>query len=572
MRVRRRDAAAATTIRVTLRERAYIVPALRSPTSRTSSPLGLAAIVAALAAPACGRLGDGLFCDDTTCGFSSETWSRLQDLAHLGPPPPNPSNALADDAAAATLGQAFYFDTRFSGAATQADALGRQAGVPRAARGQPANVSCASCHDLGRMGVDVGSVPGNVSSGAGWTDVNALATVNSAYSHLVFWNGRADSLWALAALVAESPTTMNGNRLHTAWVISDYYRADWVRLFGNDPTSLPIIEGNTQCTIGALVEKTGPRAGQCILQNGICQAPCRPVSGTDGATGCWPAAPYALPLNGKKGNTTGCQPGDPREPFGDAYDCLDPDVREKVDKVLIRWAKILEAFQRRLHNEDETPFDAWIAAGPRSTVVEEAARRGAQLFVGKASCIDCHNTPLFSDSGFHNVGVAQVGPNVPTVADCIEGSSTCDCVKGIKCLPWGQYDGLKRLQDSKNLLLRTSTIFSDDPTDKSRLLAAAAIPSESMKGAWRTPSLRNVALTAPYMHDGRYATLEEVVEHYDRGGDPDAVGTRDIHIKPLGLTAAEKADLVAFLKTLTGKYLDSDLTTAPQLLPTVTCP
>jgi cytochrome c peroxidase len=414
------------------------------------------------------------------------------------------------------------------------------------------------------MGIDVTSTPGNVSSGAGWTDVNALSTVNSAYSHLVFWNGRADSLWALAVAVAESGTTMNGNRLHTAWVISDYYRADWERLFNDNGASLPIPPGFTQCSLNGVVQTTGDRAGQCVDSGGICPPNCRQVFGTDGASGCWPL----LPLNGKKGTIPGCQPGDAREPFGDAYDCLDDFTRQQVDAVLINWAKILEAFQRLLHNQDGTPFDAWINAGPRSTLVDEAARRGAQLFVGKASCIDCHNTPLFSDNDFHNVGVAQVGPDVPTVADCIKGSSTCDCVSGEKCLPWGKYDGLKKLK--ANTLLRTSAA-SDDRSDTSRTNTAGAPLEEYMKGAWRTPTLRNVALTAPYMHDGRYATLEEVVDHYNRGGDPDAVGTRAVQIKPLRLTPDERADLVAFLKTLSGPPLPPEIAKAPAL-PMVKCP
>jgi cytochrome c peroxidase len=97
-------------------------------------------------------------------------------------------------------------------------------------------------------------------------------------------------------------------------------------------------------------------------------------------------------------------------------------------------------------------------------------------------------------------------------------------------------------------------------------------PTERMKGAWRTPSLRNVAMTAPYMHDGRYATLEEVIAHYNRGGDPDAVGQRDVRIKPLRLTDGEQADLAAFLRTLTGPPLDPSLARAPALPPTVVCP
>jgi cytochrome c peroxidase len=323
----------------------------------------------------------------------------------------------------------------------------------------------------------------------------------------------------------------------------------------------------TQCFVSTFVETTGARAGQCKLDStgGVCPPQCRQGIGADGGFGCWPV----LPLNGKKGTIDGCQPGDPREPFGDAYDCLDQFTRDQVDRVLVNWAKILEAFQRLLHNQKGTPFDDWINAGPRSTIIDESARRGAQLFVGKASCVDCHNTPLFSDSAFHNVGVAQVGPDVPTVADCVAGSTACDCVNGKKCLPWGQYDGLQKLKQSA--FLRTSQTFSDDPTDTSRTLAAAASLDESMKGAWRTPSLRNVALTAPYMHDGRYATLEEVVDHYDRGGDPDAVGQRDVRIKPLRLTADERADLVAFLKTLSGPPLDPVIAKAPTL-PTSTCP
>lgn len=506
----------------------------------------------------CGRLGDGLFCDGTTCGFSNEEWARLEALANLPDPPANRSNAVADLPAAATLGQAFYFDARFSGTATQVDAIGRPAAEPRAPKGQPINISCATCHDLNHMGIDVSSRPGNVSSGAGWTDVNSLSTVNSAYSHLVFWNGRADSLWGLSALVAESGTTMNGNRLHTAWVIADNYRADYDAIFAPSGQPLPIPPSFTQCTVRGLVEQTGARAGQCQLIGGtVCPMGCRDVFGSAGERGCWPA----FPLNGKPGATPGCQPGSASEPFGDAYDCMDEPSRALIDRVLVNWAKALEAFQRQLHNQHGTPFDDWIAAGPRTTVIGEPARRGAQLFVGKASCVDCHNTPLLSDSQFHNVGVAQVGPDVPTLSDCPMGSKGCDCVNGVKCSPWGRFDGLTRVNKT---FLRTSA-FSDDPTDTSRMADLTQKSTEAMKGAWRTPSLRNVALTAPYMHDGRYATLEEVVDHYDRGGDVEAVGMRDVRIKPLHLTADERADLVAFLRTLSGPPLPAAIAQAPSL-------
>ena len=78
----------------------------------------------------------------------------------------------------------------------------------------------------------------------------------------------------------------------------------------------------------------------------------------------------------------------------------------------------------------------------------------------------------------------------------------------------------------------------------------AQTPLKSMRGAFKTPTLRDIGLTAPYMRNGAYKTLMEVVEHYDRGGDDKE--NLDINMVPLCLTASEKADLVAFLESLTG--------------------
>jgi hypothetical protein len=165
-------------------------------------------------------------------------------------------------------------------------------------------------------------------------------------------------------------------------------------------------------------------------------------------------------------------------------------------------------------------------------------------------------------------------------------------------LPAGVYSGLLKLRDSPKgsvyTNLRRDSEWSDDKTDPSRerYYFKAPNPEEldppppplqpdsALKGAWRTPSLRDVAVTAPYMHDGYYKTLEDVVWHYNVGGttggsefvvnvcdpgvhadadagiycsEPDAgVPVRAVQIKPLGLTDGEVADIVEFLKTLTG--------------------
>ena len=83
-----------------------------------------------------------------------------------------------------------------------------------------------------------------------------------------------------------------------------------------------------------------------------------------------------------------------------------------------------------------------------------------------------------------------------------------------------------------------------------------------MHGAFKTPTLRDIGLTAPYMRNGAYTTLMEVVEHYDRGGDDKE--NLDINMVPLSLTASEKADLVAFLESLTGVPPDIRVPALPQ--------
>jgi cytochrome c peroxidase len=96
--------------------------------------------------------------------------------------------------------------------------------------------------------------------------------------------------------------------------------------------------------------------------------------------------------------------------------------------------------------------------------------------------------------------------------------------------------------------------FSDDPAAGAARLVGLTNPMpESARGTFRTPNLRGVANTAPYMHSGQLATLEAVIDFYDAGGGTPVTGTKDSMMVPLGLTAGEKSDLVAFLRTLTGE-------------------
>jgi cytochrome c peroxidase len=142
-----------------------------------------------------------------------------------------------------------------------------------------------------------------------------------------------------------------------------------------------------------------------------------------------------------------------------------------------------------------SPYDRFVD-GDREALSADA-QAGLALFRGKARCSLCHFGPTFSDEAFHNTGVAAPDGEIIDV---------------------GRFEVTGREPD---------------------------------RGAFRTPTLREVARTAPYMHDGSLATLEDVIEFYDQGGRPNPA--LDPKIRPLGLTADEKAAVVAFLRSLTGE-------------------
>lgn len=156
-------------------------------------------------------------------------------------------------------------------------------------------------------------------------------------------------------------------------------------------------------------------------------------------------------------------------------------------------AKAIAAFLRTLLSAN-SPFDRFEHGEEEALSAE--ARRGLDLFRGKANCVACHFGPTFSDEQFHNSGVAW---------------------RNGRFLDQGRF-------------------------------AVSGRPEE--RGAFKTPTLREVARTGPYMHDGSLATLEDVIEFYDRGGSRNP--HLDPEIRPLSLTVEEKRALVAFLRSLSG--------------------
>jgi cytochrome c peroxidase len=473
-------------------------------------------VLAVVQLAACGGTIDATFCSDSDCALAPGEWQRIASLSPLPPPRADPSNRFADDPMAAALGKRLYFEPDFAGPGRRQDSL-RRPTILGVDVNQPTGASCASCHDVSRGGVDTRSPSPQLSVGAGVTDVNAPPTINAAQHGVLFWNGRVDSLWGLNLVVSESELTMNGNRMVTAHLLADRYG--------------DALEGLVGAGTAGFISPDLPPG--------------------------WRAKAALLPPAGRPGRQPGCQAGASNEPFGDAYDCASDEDRALADRLLVLWAKLIASYERQLVSTDSA-FDAYVAGGPSSRAISPAARRGARLFVGKASCIDCHNGPLLSDDDFHDIGVPQIGAMVPTVAECTAGSP-CDCVLGKDCLPWGAYNGQLW---SRDVGARWRVLVDRYRDDKPPPPQAMPLPDEALKGAWRTPSLRDVALTAPYMHNGAFRTLEEVVRHYNggaRGSRAQAVGTLSVKIKPLALTDDEMADLVEFLRALTGEALPPEL-------------
>ena len=534
--------------------------------------------------------------------FTDEEWDTVRSLANLPDPPADHSNKYVGDPAVIALGKKFYFDPAFSGAATYVDTLDRPSGIARAPRGQDLGISCNTCHEVARAGVDHSSVT-RVSIGAGVYDVNSQPSVNSAYQRLVYWNGRTDSLWAQIVGVAESDVSMAGDRLKVVWRIADAYRAEYTAAFPEWP--LPALIDSVAAQQARLASDG---TGTCKLEAGACPAWCTTLT-VDAQTWCVPQFPLrgkpgtdgqigvpddSLPRRCQRGHATNLPAGTP-EPFDDAFDCMTAANQAVVTQIYVNWAKAIAAYEYTLISRDSA-FDRWVNAGPASDRIPPAAKRGAKLFVGKAACVDCHNTPLLSDGDFHNIGIPQQGPFVPSRADCPLGG-WCDCASDdtrhpTNCLPDGAREGLRRLQANS---FRRDSRYSDDeeckqhqdvhgdpsyaPTNPAecdgrvRAYSEASRRRESgalgeLAARWRTPSLRDVALTAPYMHDGLFDSLAQVIAHYNGGGMAgDVAGAKDPRISPLALTPDEVDDLTAFLATLTGAPLAAELTDPPALPP-----
>ena len=281
-----------------------------------------------------------------------------------GPPPPDPSNRVADDPAARRFGQRLFFEKALSGRLLEGDNDGTSATLGE--RGQAGRVACAGCHLPEAGFVDTRSPHRQVSLAAQWTLRRTPTLLEVAFAPLFNWDGRRDALWNQALGVMESNREFNSGRLFVAQQIFRLHRAEYEAVFGplpplDDPRFPPLTGESTGC-----VE---------VMTTQGAKFACRGLPG-DGAD----------------------------------YDHLRPEDQAAVTRVAVNVTKALEAYVRQLRCGPGR-FDRWL--GGEAAALSPGEQRGAALFVGKGRCLRCHDGPRLTDGQFHNVGLS---PAVVAVA------------------------------------------------------------------------------------------------------------------------------------------------------------
>ena len=335
-------------------------------------------------------------------------------------------------------------------------------------------VSCASCHRAEHYFSD----PVRRSKGLGMTQRHAPTLVGAAYRHWFYWDGRRDSLWAQALTPLETAAEMGNSRVDVVRnVLADEgYRAALGRLAPS------LVDSSAAARAATLPAGAGPFADSAGRNR---------------------------------------------------WEALSASTREWVNTVFVLLGKVLAAYETTLLPQP-APFDHFAealraGAADAGRWLTPAEQRGLKLFIDpeRGRCLRCHNGPLFTNEGFHNIGT---GPAFPPASQRFD---------------FGRGFGL---QSALFNPFSCQGAYSDDRTCAHVAFGQKRSLEGSMQGAFKVPTLRNVGATAPYLHDGRHKTLSAVVNWYRKPPPPETSGHE---LLPVTWSDQEVADLVAFLETLT---------------------
>jgi len=223
-----------------------------------------------------------------------------------------------------------------------------------------------------------------------------------------------------------------------------------------------------------------------------------------------------------------------RKLYSREYTSVFGEEPKEDELVLINVGKVLAAFQETLLT-GRTSFDEFRDALEKENAAEmekypAAAQRGLRIFIGKGNCTVCHFGPTFTNGEFADTGIKFFA--APGRVDS------------------GRLEGIKKLKSNPFNLLGK---YNDDPRRATATGTRHVEAQHKNFGEFRVPTLRNVANTAPYMHNGSLATLQDVVKHYSELNEERLHQDGERILKPLKLTESEIADLVAFLESLSDK-------------------
>lgn len=409
----------------------------------------------------------------------------------------------AKDACAAELGRQLFFDPKLS---------------------RDGNVSCATCH-IPELSFTDGKP---VATALGTTDRNTPTLINMRFSHWFFWDGRADSLAAQMLGPLESDVEHGFSRSQlTALVLADH-RAQYEKCFGAVPKSQQL---------PSLTERALPPHKPVTMSQALAAYS---LATQNSATGLAQVllearqanlAPWQFMANSLAASYNGKESAEHL-----AYAKFPRDRAAFINRVSANAGLALAAFQNTIV-ADNAPFDQFIARLKQqqppydvksafNDTFDERAWNGFRIFAGFGECTACHQGPTFSDQQFHNIGLG----------------------KHVAHLEPGRAAGLRRaLQDPFNC---KGGILPHTESESCRELDFLDIDNIENMGAFKTPTLRNLATTAPYMHDGRFKTLDEVLDHYNRLTAEPALGHREETLKPMQLSSHELLDLTKFLQSL----------------------
>jgi cytochrome c peroxidase len=213
-----------------------------------------------------------------------------------------------------------------------------------------------------------------------------------------------------------------------------------------------------------------------------------------------------------------------------AWEAMTPEEQESVTRIFANMGKAIAAYEARLL-PGSSRFDRYVEAALKNDTeameslltAEEVA--GLRLFVGEANCTQCHNGPLFTDNHFHNTGV-PAAPGLPEDVGRALGAPQV-------------------MADEFNCLSQYSDAGPEDCAELRYMITEG----HDLVRQFKPPSLRNVNERPPYMHAGQFATLEEVLNHYNTAPEAPAGHSE---LQPLGLSETELNQLIAFLRTLSG--------------------